>query len=403
MIKRKIINDPVFGFIAIPDELLLQIVQHPYFQRLRRIKQLGLSAFVYPGAQHTRQLHSLGAMFLTQEAIKQLRQKGNAITEAEADGLQAAILMHDLGHGPFSHVLESTLTQGISHEEISLRLMQKMNAEMGGRLDLAIRIFTDNYHKHFLHQLISSQLDMDRMDYLQRDCFFTGVAEGRIGSARIIKMLNVHDDKLVVEANGIYSIENFLIARRFMYWQVYLHKTSVAAEKMLIQILRRAQELAAQGCQLEATPALRFFVENHIDAATFDDTALQNFVKLDDSDIMSAVKMWSETDDIVLSTLSKAFIERHLFKTTIGQPLSDDERDTWLQTYAQRFGVSLHEASYFFEQQTVTTRTYDNRDSQILILYPDGTVRDIADVSDIIDQQFLEKHVKKNYLCRLPL
>lgn len=403
MIKRKIINDPVFGFIAIPDELLLQIVQHPYFQRLRRIKQLGLSAFVYPGAQHTRQLHSLGAMFLTQEAIKQLRQKGNAITEAEADGLQAAILMHDLGHGPFSHVLESTLTQGISHEEISLRLMQKMNAEMGGRLDLAIRIFTDNYHKHFLHQLISSQLDMDRMDYLQRDCFFTGVAEGRIGSARIIKMLNVHDDKLVVEANGIYSIENFLIARRFMYWQVYLHKTSVAAEKMLIQILRRAQELAAQGCQLEATPALRFFVENHIDAATFDDTALQNFVKLDDSDIMSAVKMWSETNDIVLSTLSKAFIERHLFKTTIGQPLSDDERDTWLQTYAQRFGVSLHEASYFFEQQTVTTRTYDNRDSQILILYPDGTVRDIADVSDIIDQQFLEKHVKKNYLCRLPL
>ncbi len=403
MIKRKIINDPVFGFIAIPDELLLQIVQHPYFQRLRRIKQLGLSAFVYPGAQHTRQLHSLGAMFLTQEAIKQLRQKGNAITEAEADGLQAAILMHDLGHGPFSHVLESTLTQGISHEEISLRLMQKMNAEMGGRLDLAIRIFTDNYHKHFLHQLISSQLDMDRMDYLQRDCFFTGVAEGRIGSARIIKMLNVHDDKLVVEANGIYSIENFLIARRFMYWQVYLHKTSVAAEKMLIQILRRAQELAAQGCQLEATPALRFFVENHIDAATFDDTALQNFVKLDDSDIMSAVKMWSETDDIVLSTLSKAFIERHLFKTTIGQPLSDDERDTWLQTYAQRFGVSLREASYFFEQQTVTTRTYDNRDSQILILYPDGTVRDIADVSDIIDQQFLEKHVKKNYLCRLPL
>lgn len=403
MIKRKIINDPVFGFIAIPDELLLQIVQHPYFQRLRRIKQLGLSAFVYPGAQHTRQLHSLGAMFLTQEAIKQLRQKGNAITEAEADGLQAAILMHDLGHGPFSHVLESTLTQGISHEEISLRLMQKMNAEMGGRLDLAIRIFTDNYHKHFLHQLISSQLDMDRMDYLQRDCFFTGVAEGRIGSARIIKMLNVHDDKLVVEANGIYSIENFLIARRFMYWQVYLHKTSVAAEKMLIQILRRAQELAAQGCQLEATPALRFFVENHIDAATFDDTALQNFVKLDDSDIMSAVKMWSETDDIVLSTLSKAFIERHLFKTTIGQPLSDDERDTWLQTYAQRFGVSLHEASYFFEQQVVTTRTYDNRDSQILILYPDGTVRDIADVSDIIDQQFLEKHVKKNYLCRLPL
>ncbi len=403
MTKRKIINDPVFGFIAIPNELIFQILQHPYFQRLQRIKQLGLSAVVYPGAQHTRLLHSLGAMFLTKEAIKQLRQKGNDITADEADGLLAAILMHDLGHGPFSHVLESTLTQGISHEEISLRLMQKMNAEMGGRLDLAIRIFTDDYHKHFLHQLISSQLDMDRMDYLQRDCFFTGVAEGRIGSARIIKMLNVHNDKLVVEANGIYSIENFLIARRFMYWQVYLHKTSVAAEKMLIQILRRAKELAAQGHQLEATPALRFFIENRIDQSRFDDTALQNFVKLDDSDIISAIKVWADASDIVLSTLATAFINRHLFKTTIGQPLTDDERNALLQEYAQRFGVSLHEARYFFEEQTVTTRTYDNRDAQILILYPDGTVRDIADVSDIIDQQFLEKHVKKNYICRLPL
>lgn len=403
MTKRKIINDPVFGFIAIPDDLLLQIVQHPYSQRLQRIKQLGLSAFVYPGAQHTRLLHSIGAMFLTKEAIKQLRQKGNEITDDEADGLLAAILMHDLGHGPFSHVLESTLTQGISHEDISLRLMRKMNAEMGGRLDLAIRIFADDYHKRFLHQLISSQLDMDRMDYLQRDCFFTGVAEGRIGSARIIKMLNVHDDRLVVEANGIYSIENFLIARRFMYWQVYLHKTSVAAEKMLIQILRRAKELAAQGRRLEATPALRFFIENRIDQSTFDGTALQNFVKLDDSDIISAVKVWAEEDDTVLSTLAKAFIDRHLFKTTIGEKLTESERGELQQTYAEHFGVSQHEARYFFEEQTVTTRTYDNRDSQILILYPDGAVRDIADVSDIIDQQFLEKHVKKNYLCRLPL
>lgn len=403
MTKRKIINDPVFGFIAIPDDLLLQIVQHPYSQRLQRIKQLGLSAFVYPGAQHTRLLHSLGAMFLTKEAIKQLRQKGNEITDGEADGLLAAILMHDLGHGPFSHVLESTLTQGVSHEDISLRLMRKMNAEMGGRLDLAIRIFADDYHKRFLHQLISSQLDMDRMDYLQRDCFFTGVAEGRIGSARIIKMLNVHDDRLVVEANGIYSIENFLIARRFMYWQVYLHKTSVAAEKMLIQILRRAKELAAQGRRLEATPALRFFIENRIDQSTFDGTALQNFVKLDDSDIISAVKVWAEEDDTVLSTLAKAFIDRHLFKTTIGEKLTESERGELQQTYAEHFGVSQHEARYFFEEQTVTTRTYDNRDSQILILYPDGAVRDIADVSDIIDQQFLEKHVKKNYLCRLPL
>ena len=403
MSERKIINDPVFGFIGIPDGLLFEIVQHPYFQRLQRIKQLGLSAFVYPGAQHTRLLHSLGAMHLTREAIKRLRQKGNTITDTEAEGVLAAILMHDIGHGPFSHVLEHTLTHGVSHEEISLRLMQKMNAEMDGKLDLAISIFEDRYPKHFLHQLISSQLDMDRMDYLQRDCFFTGVAEGRIGSARIINMLNIHDDKLVVEQNGIYSIENFLIARRFMYWQVYLHKTSVAAEKMLIQILRRAQELAANGTHLEATPALRFFIEKRIDTANFDDNALQQFVALDDSDLISAVKVWTANTDTVLSTLAKAFIDRHLFKTAIGQPLSDDERDALLQKYADHFKISLHEARYFFEEQTVTTSTYDNREEQILVLLRDGTVRDIADISDIIDQQFLEKHVKKTYLCHLPI
>lgn len=403
MSERKIINDPVWGFIGIPDGLLFEIVQHPYFQRLQRIKQLGLSAFVYPGAQHTRLLHSLGAMHLTRQAIKHLLQKGNNITDAEAEGVLAAILMHDIGHGPFSHVLEHTLTHGISHEEISLRLMQKMNAEMGGRLDMAISIFEDKYPKHFLHQLISSQLDMDRMDYLQRDCFFTGVAEGRIGSARIINMLNMHDDKLVVEQNGIYSIENFLVARRFMYWQVYLHKTSVAAEKMLIQILRRAQELAANGTHLEATPALQFFIENKIDAAKFDDNALQQFVALDDSDLISAVKVWTTNPDTVLSTLAKAFIDRHLFKTAIGKPLANDERNALLQKYANHFRVSLHEARYFFEEQTVTTSTYDNREEQILVLLRDGTVRDIADISDIIDQQFLEKHVKKTYLCHLPI
>ncbi len=403
MSERKIINDPVWGFIGIPDGLLFEIVQHPYFQRLQRIKQLGLSAFVYPGAQHTRLLHSLGAMHLTRQAIKHLLQKGNNITDAEAEGVLAAILMHDIGHGPFSHVLEHTLTHGISHEEISLRLMQKMNAEMGGRLDMAISIFEDKYPKHFLHQLISSQLDMDRMDYLQRDCFFTGVAEGRIGSARIINMLNMHDDKLVVEQNGIYSIENFLVARRFMYWQVYLHKTSVAAEKMLIQILRRAQELAANGTHLEATPALQFFIENKIDAAKFDDNALQQFVALDDSDLISAVKVWTTNPDTVLSTLAKAFIDRHLFKTAIGKPLANDEHNALLQKYADHFRVSLHEARYFFEEQTVTTSTYDNREEQILVLLRDGTVRDIADISDIIDQQFLEKHVKKTYLCHLPI
>lgn len=281
-------------------------------------------------------------------------------------------------------------------------LMQRMNDNMNGRLELAIRIFRDDYPKRFLHQLISSQLDMDRMDYLQRDCFFTGVAEGKIGSARIIKMLNVHNDKLVVEAKGIYSIENFLIARRFMYWQVYLHKTSVAAEKMLVQILRRAKELALRGERLFASPALAYFLENRIDENDFDDTALQHFVALDDTDVWSAIKVWSQHDDVVLGTLSRMFINRQLFKTMVCAPLTAAERTDLLRKYAAHFGVSMDEAAYFVYEQTVTTRTYDNRDSQILILFGDGTTRDIADVSDILDNDFLGKHVEKNYLCYLP-
>lgn len=402
MNKRKIINDPVFGFINIPNDLLFDVIQHPYFQRLQRIKQLGLSAFVYPGAQHTRLQHSLGAMYLTNEALKQLRQQGCNITQAEADGVLTAILLHDIGHGPFSHVLEETLVHHVSHEDISLMLMQRMNDNMNGRLELAIRIFRDDYPKRFLHQLISSQLDMDRMDYLQRDCFFTGVAEGKIGSARIIKMLNVHNDKLVVEAKGIYSIENFLIARRFMYWQVYLHKTSVAAEKMLVQILRRAKELALRGERLFASPALAYFLENRIDENDFDDTALQHFVALDDTDVWSAIKVWSQHDDVVLGTLSRMFINRQLFKTLVCAPLTAAERTDLLRKYAAHFGVSMDEAAYFVYEQTVTTRTYDSRDSQILILFGDGTTRDIADVSDILDNDFLGKHVEKNYLCYLP-
>ncbi len=399
MNKLKIINDPVFGFINIPNDLLFDIVQYPYFQRLQRIKQLGLSSCVYPGAQHTRFQHSLGAMYLTNEALKQLRQKGNDITPEECEGVLAAILLHDIGHGPFSHVLENTLITDISHEEISQLLMQKMNADMNGRLETAIRIFRDDYSKRFLHQLISSQLDMDRMDYLQRDCFFSGVAEGRIGGARIIKMLNVHDDNLVVEAKGIYSIENFLIARRFMYWQVYLHKTSVAAEKMLVQILRRAKDLALSGEKLFASPALLFFIENQINSETFDEKALQNFVQLDDSDIMSAIKVWAQHSDVVLSTLSRGFINRQLFKTQVRQPLDAAELADLQQKYADYFGVSLHEAAYFFDTQTVSTRTYDARDSQILILFNDGTVRDLAEVSDILDREFLDKHIEKFYLC----
>ena len=316
MQDRKIINDPVFGFINIPKGLLYDVVTHPIIQRLTRIKQLGLSSFVYPGAQHTRFQHSLGAFYLMSEAINTLRQKGNFIFDSEAEAVQAAILMHDIGHGPFSHVLEHTLVKGINHEEISLMLMERMNQEMKGQLTLAIQIFKDEYPKKFLHQLISSQLDMDRLDYLRRDSFYTGVTEGNIGSARIIKMLNVKDDHLVVDSKGIYSIENYLMARRLMYWQVYLHKTSVAAEKMLVSALSRAKELASKGIDLFASPALRFFLYNDINANFFKEEAncLENYINLDDNDIWTSLKIWCEHEDAILSTLSKGIINRNLFK-----------------------------------------------------------------------------------------
>lgn len=403
--KRKIINDPVFGFINVPNDFLYDIIQHPIFQRLQRIKQLGLASFVYPGAQHTRFQHSLGAMYLTHEAIKQLRQNGQEITPEEADGVLVAILLHDIGHGPFSHVLENTLVNGISHEEISLRLMQQMNSEMDGKLTLAIRIFQDQYPKHFLHQLISSQLDMDRMDYLRRDSFFTGVTEGVIGSARLIKMLDVYNDQLVIEAKGIHSIENFLIARRFMYWQVYFHKTAVAAERMLIKILGRAKELSLAGETLFATPALAYFLTQSVTTETFDKQSetLDHFILLDDSDILSAIKVWADHNDVVLSTLSRHFINRKLFKTTTCEPLSASERADLLAAYGAHFGISEHEASYFFEARAITTSTYDFTDAKILILLNDGTVKDVTQVSDILDAAMLSRQVEKYYLCKFPL
>ncbi len=317
--KRKIINDPVFGFINIPNDFLYDIIQHPYFQRLNRIKQLGLSSFVYPGAQHTRLQHSLGAMHLMGEAIAQLRDAGHEITSAEAEAVRACILLHDIGHGPFSHTLEHSLVSGVSHEEISLLMMQQINQELNGKLEMALDIFTNHYPKKFLHQLVASQLDMDRLDYLSRDSFYSGVSEGIIGAARIIKMLNIYNDQLVVEAKGIYSIEKFLVARRLMYWQVYLHKTSVAAEKMLMNILKRAKELASRGIELFGTPALRYFLYNEINDTNFgkSDEALLNFALLDDSDIVSSIKVWSSHSDIVLSTLSKAFTNRRLFKVQV--------------------------------------------------------------------------------------
>ena len=317
--KRKIINDPVFGFINIPEGLLLDLVKHPLLQRLARIRQLGFSFAVYPGAQHTRFQHSLGAYYLMSEAVTHLTAKGNEITPSEAEAVKAAILMHDLGHGPFSHVLEDTLIREVPHEEISLLLMERINAEMNGKLEEAIRIFKDEHPKRFLHQLVSGQLDMDRLDYLRRDSFYTGVTEGNIGSARIIKMLDVREDHLVVEAKGIYSIENFLTARRLMYWQVYLHKTSVASEQMLIYVLRRAQELAQAGVELFASPALSFFLTQKVDRSLFFNSpeCLEHFIRLDDSDIWTSLKVWCSHPDRVLSALSQGIVNRRLFKVEV--------------------------------------------------------------------------------------
>jgi HD superfamily phosphohydrolase len=342
--ERKIINDPVFGFINIPKGLLYDIVRHPLLQRLTRIKQVGLSSVVYPGAQHTRFQHSLGAFHLMSEAITQLASKGNFIFDSEAEAVQAAILLHDIGHGPFSHVLEDTIVKGVSHEEISLMLMEQMNKEMNGQLSLAIQIFKDEYPKRFLHQLVSGQLDMDRLDYLRRDSFYTGVTEGNIGSARIIKMLDVADDRLVVESKGIYSIENFLTARRLMYWQVYLHKTSVAYEKMLISTLLRAKELASQGVELFASPALRFFLYNDINPTEFynNPDCLENFIQLDDNDIWTALKVWSTHTDKVLSTLSTGMINRNIFKVEISsEPISEDRKKELTLHISQQLGITL--------------------------------------------------------------
>ena len=400
--ERKIINDPVFGFINIPKGLLYDIVRHPLLQRLTRIKQVGLSSVVYPGAQHTRFQHSLGAFYLMSEAITQLTSKGNFIFDSEAEAVQAAILLHDIGHGPFSHVLEDTIVQGVSHEEISLMLMERMNKEMNGQLSLAIQIFKDEYPKRFLHQLVSGQLDMDRLDYLRRDSFYTGVTEGNIGSARIIKMLDVADDRLVIESKGIYSIENFLTARRLMYWQVYLHKTSVAYERMLISTLLRAKELASQGVELFASPALHFFLYNDINHTEFHNNpdCLENFIQLDDNDIWTALKVWSNHPDKVLSTLSLGMINRNIFKVeNSAEPIGEDRIKELTLQISQQLGITLSEANYFVSTPSIEKNMYDPADDSIDIIYKDGTIKNIAEASDMLNISLLSKKVKKYYLC----
>ena len=402
MQKSKIINDPVFGFIKIPGGTLMSIVDHPLMQRLRNIKQVGLASVVYPGAQHTRFQHSLGAYYLMSEAVRSLSQKGIFIFDSEAEAVMAAILMHDIGHGPYSHVLEHTLVDGVSHEDVSLMMMEQINNEMNGSLNLALNIFKNEYPKRFLHQLISSQLDMDRLDYLRRDSFFTGVTEGNIGSARIIKMLNVIDDQLVVESKGIYSIENYLTSRRLMYWQVYLHKTTVATEKMLVNLLLRAKQLMLEGKPLFATPPLRFFLTQHVDAEFFNShpEALLYYGQLDDTDIHCSIKEWTKSDDRVLALLASNVVNRRPFKVEIhDHPVSAERIEEIERELMQATGVSRDEVKHLYKVSTISKDMYDINDDHITILYKDGTMKDIAEASEILNVSLLSKKIRKYYLC----
>ena len=403
MNDHKIINDPVFGFIKIPRGLLYSIVEHPLMQRLGRINQLGLASVVYPGARHTRFQHSLGAFHLTSEAIMTLQQKGQFIFDSEAEAVLAAILMHDIGHGPFSHVLENTLIHGISHEEISLMMMEQINRDMGGQLNLAISIFKGNYPKNFLHQLISSQLDMDRLDYLCRDSFYTGVTEGCVGSARIIKMLNVVDDALVVDSKGIYSLENYLTTRRLMYWQVYLHKTAVACEKVLVNTLLRAKYLTQQGEDVFAPPSLKYFLQNDVNAEWFTkhEEALRMYEDLDDSDIWSAMKAWQHSSDKILATLAADMLNRHIFKVEVNEePVGEERISEIAEGIAAEMGITVDDARrYMMSINTVQKDMYNVEDDSITILYKDGTMKDVSEASELLNVQLLSKKIRKYYLC----
>lgn len=393
--RKKIFNDPVYGFVSVPYGLLLDLIDHPYFQRLRRIRQVGLAPYVYPGALHTRFHHALGALHLMQEAVEVLRFKGADISEAEAEAVNVAILLHDIGHGPFSHALEHTLVD-MHHEEISILFMEEMNRQFEGQLSLAIDIFQNQHPKKFLHQLVSGQLDMDRMDYLNRDSFFTGVSEGVIGYDRIIKMLAVHDGELVVEEKGVYSIEKFLIARRLMYWQVYLHKTGVAAEQMLIHTLLRARELAVAGTPLEAPRHLAWFLHRPEGRKIEPGDLISHFALLDDNDVTAAIKYWSEADDFTLSFLSKGLLDRRLFRLEWrSQPVSDAQLKAFQRQVVEVFGErALPE--HFVYAGSESNRAYDDAKDQIKILFKNGDVRPITECSDV---PLFTQLVTKHFVC----
>ena len=399
--KRKIFNDPVYGFISVPNSLLFDLIEHPYFQRLRRIKQLGLTHLVYPGAIHSRFQHSMGALFLMRQALQTLIEKGIVISKEEETATYIAILLHDIGHGPYSHTLEGILIQNLSHEEATNHLLNLLNKEFDGKLKLAISIFRNTYGRRFFHQLVSSQLDMDRLDYLRRDSFFTGVSEGVTGTERLIKMLNVVDDQIVVEEKGIYSVEKFLVARRLMYWQVYLHKTVLVAEHLLIQIIQRAKYLAQKGDLLFGTPAFQFFLNKQPDESTFLNNleVLNHFVELDDFDIMASIKVWTKHPDKSLSLLSQMLVNRHLPKIRIQKERYEAARlDEIRSAITKKYNIPFEESKHFVVNGTVSNRAYNQKHDGIFIASKTGELTDIATASDNFNVQTLSKPVKKYFL-----
>lgn len=396
-----VVNDPVYGFVSVPRGLLCELINHPAFQRLSRIRQLGMSALVYPGATHTRWAHSLGAYHLMREAFRSLKEKGVFVFDVEEEGAEIAILLHDIGHGPFSHVLEHTLIEHLSHEEITRALMRRLNREFGGALGMAIQIYSDEYPKRFLHQLICSQLDTDRLDYLCRDSFYTGVREGNIGAARLIKMLSVADDRLVVEGKGLYSVENYLMARRLMYWQVYLHKTAVAAEEMLRAALERAKELTRGGVQLFASPQLEYFLRSEVQTSHFeeDEECINHFLNLNDSDILCALGVWQHSEDAVLSALAGGFVNRRLFKADIFEEnVSGEALDDCRERVAAQLHIPLEVTRYFVRRRFVSKEMYSANAEGIKVQMPDGAIADVSDVSHIVRGEAVTMEEGRTYV-----